>query len=113
MKKLKSYLFFAFLALVFSSCASFQIANMTSSNMNKLELGMSKEQVTNILGSAYTIAEKRIENDKKIEVISYRDFYKSDEIYMFVFINSKLEKWYRELVPTQGITAAPINSLAK
>jgi hypothetical protein len=69
--------------------------------MNKLELGMSKVQVTNILGSAYTIAEKRIEDNNKIEVLSYRDFYKDDEFYMFVFKNDKLEKWYRELLPRE------------
>jgi len=45
------------------------------------------------------IAEKRIENDTRIEVLSYRGTYKNDEFYMFVFKNDKLEKWYRELLP--------------
>lgn len=76
---------------------------MTSSNMNKLELGMSKEQVTEILGSDYTIAEKRLEDNNEIEVLSYRDFYKNDEFYLFVFKNKKLDKWYRELFPKERI----------
>ena len=60
---------------------------------------MSKEQVTAILGNGYTIAEKRMEDGNQIEILSYRDFYKSDEFYMFLFTNDKLEKWYRELLP--------------
>jgi len=76
---------------------------MTSEKMNRLELGMSKEQVTQILGIGYTIAEKRIQDSNEIEVLSYRDFYKDDELYMFLFKNKKLEKWYRELLPKDKI----------
>jgi len=101
MKKSKIYILLAFVILMFSSCAAYSIAHMTSSNMNKLELGMSKEQVTQILGSAYTIAEKRMEDDKRIEVLSYRDYYNNDEFYMFIFKNDKLERWYRELLPKE------------
>jgi len=103
MKKSKIYILSSFLILILSSCATFSAAIMTSTNMNKLELGMSKEQVTKILGSDYTIAEKRIEDDKTIEVLSYRDYYHNDEFYMFVFKNDKLEKWYRELLPKESI----------
>lgn len=76
---------------------------MTSFKMNKLELGMSKEQVTDILGSDYTIAEKRFEGSNEIEVLSYRDHYENDEFYLFVFKNKKLEKWYRELYSKERI----------
>ncbi|MDO9634490.1 MAG: hypothetical protein Q7J05_05515 [Paludibacter sp.] len=103
MKKPENFILFAFVILIFSSCATFSAAIMTSTDMNKLELGMSEEQVTKILGSAYTIAEKRIEENNKIEVLSYRDYYKDDEFYMFVFKNDKLEKWYRELLPKERI----------
>lgn len=96
MKKSNVFIFSAFVILMLSSCASLSVAHMTSTNMNKLELGMSKEQVTQILGSDYTIAEKRVEDNKKIEVLSYRQFYDNDEFYMFFFKNDKLEKWYRE-----------------
>ena len=67
--------------------------------MNKLELGMSKEQVTGILGGTYIIAEKRIENGNQIEVLSYRSAYRDSELYLFLFANNKLEKWHRELAP--------------
>ena len=104
MKTSKIYLLSALLILMLSSCSTFSgVAIMTSTNMNKLELGMSKEQVTKILGSDYTIAEKRMENDTKIEVLSYRDYYKNDEIYMFLFKNDKLDKWYREFIPKEII----------
>lgn len=98
MKKFKICILFVFLILVLDSCASFQVVNMTSSNMNQLELGMSKEEVTQILGRDYTIAEKRLEDNNEIEVLSYKNFYESNEYYLFVFKNHKLEKWYRELL---------------
>ncbi len=103
MKKIKNFILSAFLLLLFHSCSSLQVSHMTSSNINKLELGMSKEQVTQILGSNYTIAEKRLEGNNEIEVLSYRDYYKNDEFYLFVFNNQKLDKWYRELLPKERI----------
>ena len=83
------------IVLITTACSS--VVNMTSEKMNKLELGMSKQQVTEILGSNYTIAEKKIENGVQVEVLSYRDFYKDDEFYMFIFKNITLERWHREL----------------
>lgn len=41
------------IVLITTACSS--VVNMTSEKMNKLELGMSKQQVTEILGSSYTI----------------------------------------------------------
>ncbi len=67
--------------------------------MEALELGMSKEQVTEILGNAYTIAEKRMEDGVPVEILSYRNFPHDDEFYLFVFKNNELEEWYRELLP--------------
>ena len=89
------------LVLITTACSS--VVNMTSEKMNKLELGMSKQQVTEILGSNYTIAEKKIENGVQVEVLSYRDFYKDDEFYMFTFKNNTLEKWHRELALKQEV----------
>lgn len=105
MKKTKVFIFSAFVILLLTSCAAFKLTPMTSSVMNKLELGMSKEQVTTILGTDYTIAEKRIEDGNKIEVLSYRDVTYSGEFYMFVFKNDSLEKWYRILQPKESTTA--------
>lgn len=89
------------IVLITTACSS--VVNMTSEKMNKLELGMSKQQVTEILGSNYTIAEKKIENGVQVEVLSYRDFYKDDEFYMFIFKNNTLERWHRELTLKQEV----------
>lgn len=89
------------IGLITTACSS--VVNMTSEKMNKLELGMSKQQVTEILGSNYTIAEKKIENGVQVEVLSYRDFYKDDEFYMFIFKNNTLERWHRELALKQEV----------
>ena len=89
------------IVLITTACSS--VVNMTSEKMNKLELGMSKQQVTEILGSNYTIAEKKIENGVQVEVLSYRDFYKDDEFYMFIFKNNTLERWHRELALKQEV----------
>ncbi|MBD3628596.1 hypothetical protein [Cyclobacterium sp.] len=97
---IKSQLFFAFLFLmVLSSCSPHLFASLRSNNMNQLELGMSRDQVTGILGNNYTIAEKRLEGGVPLEVLSYRNFPNDDEFYLFVFRGNELEKWYRELVP--------------
>ena len=103
MKNFKFYVRSAFVVLFLHSFVSCQIVNMTSAKMNKLELGMSKEQVTQILGNDYTIAEKRVQDSNEIEVLSYRDFYNKDEFYLFLFKDQKLEKWYRELLPHDKI----------
>ena len=50
-KSWKIYIRCALAILMLSSCAS--VAHLTSSKMDQLELGMSKEQVSAILGSAY------------------------------------------------------------
>lgn len=95
-KKFTVYVLSVFVIVLLSSCVAYSAVHMTSLNMTKIELGMSKEQLTQILGSTYTIAEKRVEGDKAIEVLSYRELYDNDEFYMFLFKNDKLEKWYRE-----------------
>ena len=95
--KTKKYWLSIFLVLALTACSS--VTTLTKSNMNKIQLGMSKKQVTSILGNGYTIAEKRVEKEAQIEVLSYQDFWKENEFYMFVFADNKLEKWYRELLP--------------
>lgn len=72
---------------------------MKTPNMEKLELGMSKEQVSSILGTKYTIAKKEIDKQDTIEIISYRNFPYEDEVYLFKFRNNQLEKWEREFLP--------------
>jgi len=63
--------------------------------MKKVVLGMSKEQVINILGNDYLIASSSKDiYGNHIEVLAY----KSDvhEEYKLKFINAKLTEWNRE-----------------
>lgn len=87
------------LTVVLSSCSGARIATMRQSKMEQLELGMSKLQVVNILGSSYSIAQKEANATDTIEVISYRNVPFDEEYYLFRFKNNKLEKWHREFQP--------------
>lgn len=94
---MKRYLLYIFMVVILAGCSS--VVRITSSKMDKLELGMTKKQVVDILGKGYRISEKRIEEGLSIEILSYRDLYNEDEFYLFQFKDDRLEKWYRELVP--------------
>ncbi len=76
---------------------------MNAKSMSQLELGMSKQQLIEVLGNYYTISEKRMKGEDEIEVISYRNYPYEDEIYQFVFVNKSLSEWHRELVPTYDV----------
>ncbi|WP_417887423.1 hypothetical protein [Zunongwangia sp.] len=91
------------LAIAFSliSCSAF--LDLDTSNMNKLQLGMTKEEVIEILGKDYAIAEKRKENGNEIEILSYQEYFKDNKYYLFKFNNGKLENWHREIIPEYEI----------
>src|SRR5690606_10913963 len=67
--------------LFLSACAS--LPRLPGEKMDRLELDMKKEKIKDILGPGFTVAEKREDNGTTIEVLSYRDFYRDDEFYMF------------------------------
>lgn len=93
--------FLALLLLaVFTACSPSMLSRMNSKSMSQLELGMSKQQLVEVLGNYYTISEKRMRGEDEVEVISYRNYPYEDEIYQFVFVNKSLSEWYRELVPS-------------
>lgn len=80
------------LAIILTSCGG-QLSlssKMNSEYMDKVELGMTKEEVAAFLGKEYAIAEKRIDEGIQIEVLSYRDLYNTDAYYLFVFKNNQL-----------------------
>lgn len=94
---------FLFMALLVSSCSFGIFPGFNNRNMNRLELGMSKEELVSHLGRNFTIAEKRMEGGKLIEVLSYRNYPHESELYKFIFINGRLEEWYQELIPVYRI----------
>lgn len=85
-----------FLIMFLFSCGSKYYGYMDSKLMNQLKLGMTTEQVTEILGNTYKISQNRIEDGKEIKILSYRN---SDEFYLFKFENNNLKSWDRELLP--------------
>ena len=104
-RKLKIFLSFAFIALILSSCAT-QLAawnTFSSANMGRLELGMSRQEVTEIMGRGHTIVERRMEYGNDIEVWSFTNHSVSRqeerEFYLFRFVNGRLEGWSREFFP--------------
>lgn len=94
---------FLFMALLVSSCSFGIFPGFNNRNMNRLELGISKDEVIRQLGRNFTIAEKRMEGGKLIEVLSYRNYPHESELYKFIFINGRLEEWYQELVPVYRV----------
>ncbi|MBN7810950.1 DUF3192 domain-containing protein [Algoriphagus sp. H41] len=91
------------LIAVFAACSPAMLSRMNAKSMSQLELGMSKQQLIEVLGNYYTISEKRMQGEDEIEVLSYRNYPYEDEIYQFVFVNKSLIEWHRELVPTYDV----------
>lgn len=100
---MKQILITVFLGAILSSCSPALLSQMSGNKMDKLELGMSKEQLTAILGRGYAISEKRMEEGNLIEVLSYRNYPQEREFYLFVFTNNELKEWYRELEPVYEV----------
>ncbi|MFN3997071.1 hypothetical protein [Algoriphagus sp.] len=100
---MKQILLAVILGTILYSCSPAVFSHMNGNKMDKLELGMSKQQLTAVLGRGYTIAEKRIEEGNLIEVLSYRNYPQEREIYLFVFANNSLQEWYREIVPVYEV----------
>jgi hypothetical protein len=100
---MKKFLYLVFFVAFLSSCSPMLFSRLNGNKMDKLELGMSKQQLTAILGRDYTIAEKRFEEGNLLEVLSYRNYPQEPEIYLFVFANNELQEWYREILPVYEV----------
>lgn len=100
---MKQILLVVLLLAIFSSCTFSLFSRLNGTNMNSIELGMSKDQLIGILGKDFTVSEKRMEEGNLIEVLSYRNYPETNEFYLFVFQNNNLDHWYRELVPIYEI----------
>lgn len=81
------------------SCSPRTLGHMNVKSMDKVELGMSKLEVTKILGEKYRISGKMIENGIEVTQVSYRPLFDPDEVYYFTFEDDKLVKWEREIIP--------------
>lgn len=78
-------------------CKSMNNAQKADSNMKRIELGMSKKQVINIMGDTYKALATREDGGVIYEAIGY-DTYDVNWMYVLSFVNGKLKSWQREWV---------------
>lgn len=91
----KSLLLIYCVGYLLTACVSSHITWSTHSNMKKVAIGMSKDQVISVLGNDYLVASSsKDERGNNVEVLAY----KSDvhEEYRLRFINAQLAEWSRE-----------------
>lgn len=72
---------------VTSGCAIF------NTNMSKVTLGMSQDQVRQAIGSPDDVVEAQQLDDRKLEVWEYPA--KGDAKYWIYFVNGKVDSWRR------------------
>ena len=97
MKKIKIFVALAILICSFSlsSCGTMGLGT----KLKKIEIGMNKEEVTNILGTNYDVVAARETPDGALEVLRYVNFTVDGYIpYIVNFLNGRLVEWYREPV---------------
>ena len=83
------------ISYMLTSCVSNYITWSTNDNIKKIGLGMSKEQVIQILGKDYIVSSSsKDERNNQIEVLAYKSA--AYEEYRLKFVNAKLTEWNRE-----------------
>jgi len=96
--KTKSLILIPFIVCLLSACVSNNIVWSTNKNIKKVQLGMTKDEVIQILGEKYMITSASEDNQgNHIEVLGYKS--DSDEEYKLKFVNNKLIEWDRERIP--------------
>lgn len=95
---MKKILFISFIiaSFLFSACASYTMAPV--SKMREIKLGMTKEQVINILGSDYKPASASEKDGALYESIAYYPQENRTEEYVYHFKNGILTEWKKEIV---------------
>ena len=77
---------------LFTSCgATLSNALAADSNIQKLELGMTKQEIVSIMGDTYKRLEVKQTSEGYRETLGYLDF--QDGIYRFRLLNNKLQEW--------------------
>ncbi|TDE13656.1 hypothetical protein [Dyadobacter psychrotolerans] len=95
--KIKNTVIALLIICFLNACAMNNIAWKTNENIKKVEIGMTKEQVIQILGNKYMItASSKSNQGHAVEVLGYKS--DTDEEYKLTFISNKLTEWNREHV---------------
>lgn len=103
--KTKNLVLISLLACFLSACVTGNYAWSINEDIKKVQIGMTKNEVIQVLGKNYTITSASKDDEGNyIEVLGYESVY--DEEYKLKFINNKLVEWNRERIP-KYITTEP------
>ena len=81
-------------ALSFSSCGTMNLGT----KLKSVEIGMTKQEVRNILGNGYDVVAARDTPDGALEVWRYYNATIDGSIpYIVNFLDGKLVEWYKEV----------------
>lgn len=85
---------------IFTSCYTARMKNelKADNNMQKVRIGMTKEEVVSIMGNTYKMMEAKQTTDGYKEVIGYVDL--QEGIYRIRLSNGKVAEWDYILPPT-------------
>ncbi len=95
MKKVRflASLIILFCALSFSSCGTMNLGT----KLKSVEIGMTKNEVTSILGNSYDVVAARDTPDGALEVWRYHNVTMEGAIpYIVNFLDGRLVEWFRE-----------------
>lgn len=93
---MKNLLFTLFVVTFFSACGGVKVYN---SALKQIELGMTQEQVINLMGKDYVVSNQRFEDNHDYVTLEYTDIYKNH--WFFEFEDNYLVKWYKEVETKQ------------
>lgn len=84
-------------AFIITACGTM---NLTG-KVKKVEIGMTKHEVVNILGNSFNAKGGVLTPEGAIETISYYDSIYGTT-YIFNFLDGKLVEWFEERLPPQN-----------
>lgn len=99
---MKKILLLFTISLMFFSCSSYNDIMKADSNIKKVKLDMSKEQVVKIMGNSYLSINAAKTSEGYTETLGYNTAQVNGGIYMFYFLDDKLVEWRMEwpMTPT-------------
>ncbi|MFV0467327.1 MAG: hypothetical protein ACK5MK_00175 [Dysgonomonas sp.] len=84
---MRKFLFVLFASVMLTACGA-----AYNTQLKQVQLGMTENQIVTLMGSKYTVVEEKDASNRTIE---YKDRYKN--YWIFVFVDGKLNKWYKEV----------------
>lgn len=90
---MKKLIFALFITTILTACSS----KIYNSALQKIELGMTQEQVIDLMGNDYTVTNEQIVNNQEQVTLRYIDYFKNQ--WYFNFLDNRLVKWYKVAEP--------------